>query len=90
MGQCTTLTRDKHRLIPVDLNSHLHQVINSTSSMINLSAIRNTSTNIIHQSHNIDQQLLQHFEFNSKLEALYIIQQHLKDEDTLSFYTDAH
>ncbi|GES73632.1 reverse transcriptase family protein [Rhizophagus clarus] len=33
-------------------------------------------------------QLLQHFEFNSKLEALHIIQQHLKEEDTLSFYTD--
>ncbi|GES88560.1 hypothetical protein GLOIN_2v1783829 [Rhizophagus clarus] len=33
-------------------------------------------------------QLLQHFKFNSKLEALHTIQQHLKEEDTLSFYTD--
>ncbi|GBB94100.1 hypothetical protein RclHR1_22900001 [Rhizophagus clarus] len=31
-GQCSTVTRDKYRLIPVDLNLHLHQVINSTSS----------------------------------------------------------
>ncbi|GES97032.1 reverse transcriptase family protein [Rhizophagus clarus] len=88
MGQYTTATRDKHCLIPVDLNSHLHQVINSTSSIINIPTIRNTSINIINQSHNIDKQLLQHFEFNSKLEALHIIQQHLKDEDTLFFYTD--
>ncbi|GES98524.1 RNA-directed DNA polymerase from mobile element jockey-like [Rhizophagus clarus] len=88
MNQCTTATRDKHRLIPVDLNSHLHQVINSTSSVINIPTIRNTSISIINQTHNIDKQLLQHFENNSKLEALHIIQQHLKDEDTLSFYTD--
>ncbi|GBB99940.1 hypothetical protein RclHR1_03690013 [Rhizophagus clarus] len=88
MGQCTTVTRDKYHLIPVDLNLHLHQVINSTSSIINSPTIRNTSPNTIHQSHNIDKQLLQHFELNSKLEALHIIQQHLKDENTLSFYTD--
>ncbi|GES80377.1 ribonuclease H-like domain-containing protein [Rhizophagus clarus] len=88
MGQYTTATRYKHRLIPVDLDSHLHQVINSTSSIINILTIRNTSTSIINQSHNIDKQLLQHFEVNSKLEVLHIIQQHLKDEDTLSFYTD--
>ncbi|GBB83909.1 hypothetical protein RclHR1_10570007 [Rhizophagus clarus] len=56
--------------------------------MINLPTIRNTRTNIICKSYNIDKQLLQHFEFNSKLEALHIIQQHLKEEDTLSFYTD--
>ncbi|GBB99181.1 hypothetical protein RclHR1_03440014 [Rhizophagus clarus] len=83
-----TATRDKHRLILVDLNSHLHQVINSTSSIINIPTIRNISTSVINQSHDIDKQLLQHFEANSKLEALHIIQQHFKDEDTLSFYTD--
>ncbi|GET02346.1 WD repeat-containing protein 3 isoform X1 [Rhizophagus clarus] len=88
MGQCTTATKDKYRFIPVNLNSHLHQVINSISFIINILTISHTSTSIINQSHNIDKQLLQHFEVNSKLEALHIIQQHFKDEDTLSFYTD--
>ncbi|GBC08839.1 hypothetical protein RclHR1_08410012 [Rhizophagus clarus] len=74
MGQCMTVTRDKHRLIPVDLNSHLHQAINLTSSTINLLTNRNTRINIIQKSYNIDKQLLQHFEFNSKLKALHIIQ----------------
>ncbi|GES77991.1 reverse transcriptase family protein [Rhizophagus clarus] len=40
-GQCSTVTRDKYRLIPVDLNLHLHQVINSTSSVIILTINRN-------------------------------------------------
>ncbi|GET04391.1 RNA-directed DNA polymerase from mobile element jockey-like [Rhizophagus clarus] len=87
-GQSTTATRDKHRLIPVDLNSHLHQVNNLTSSISNLPTIRNTSPGSNNQLHTIDKNLLQHFETNSKLETLHIIQQHLKDEDTLSFYTD--
>ncbi|GBC09170.1 hypothetical protein RclHR1_08660001 [Rhizophagus clarus] len=90
MGQCTTTTRDKHRLIPVDLDSHLHQVINSTSSIINIPTIRNTSTSIINQSHNIDKQLLQHFEANSKLEALHIIQQHFKTKTLYPFIPMAH
>ncbi|GBB86827.1 hypothetical protein RclHR1_13270009 [Rhizophagus clarus] len=87
MDQCTTVTRDKYRLIPIDFNSHLHQVINSTSR-INLPTIRDNRTNIILKPYSIDKQLLQHFEYNSKLEALHIVQQHLKEEDTLSFYTD--
>ncbi|GES91270.1 ribonuclease H-like domain-containing protein [Rhizophagus clarus] len=87
MGQCMTVTRNKHHLIPIDFNSHLHQVINSTSR-INLPTIRDNRTNIIFKPYSIDKQLLQHFEYNSKLEALHIIQQHLKEEDTLSFYTD--
>ncbi|GBC10607.1 hypothetical protein RclHR1_09770010 [Rhizophagus clarus] len=87
MSQCTTVTRDKHRLILIDFNSHLHQVINSTS-MINSLTTRNIRINITPKSYNMDEQLLQHFELNSKLEALHTIQQHLKEEDTLSFYTD--
>ncbi|GES75523.1 ribonuclease H-like domain-containing protein [Rhizophagus clarus] len=88
MGQCTTVTRDKHHLISVDLNSHLHQAINSTLFTISPQTNRNTRINITCKSYNIDKQLLQYFEFNSKLKALYTIQQHLKKEDTLSFYTD--
>ncbi|GBB89022.1 hypothetical protein RclHR1_15670002 [Rhizophagus clarus] len=68
--------------------SILYMAINSTSSTFNLPTNKNTRTNIIRKSYNIDKQLLQHFKFNSKLEALHTIQQHLKEEDTLSFYTD--
>ncbi|GBC00195.1 hypothetical protein RclHR1_03780024 [Rhizophagus clarus] len=63
-------------------------MINLTSSIINLTTNKNTKINIVHKSYNIDKQLLQHFEFNSKLEALHTIQQHLKEENTLSFYTN--
>src|SRR5690242_3505908 len=42
-----------------------------------------------HLTDNNYNQLLQHFECNIKVEELYIIQQHLKDEGNLSFYTDS-
>ncbi|GES90872.1 ribonuclease H-like domain-containing protein [Rhizophagus clarus] len=62
-GSRSTSNENKHRLIPVDINSHLHQIDNRNS----------ISSNII----------------NLDVEALYIIQQHLQDEDNLTFFTDS-
>ncbi|GET03903.1 hypothetical protein RCL_jg936.t1 [Rhizophagus clarus] len=31
-GQCSTITRDKYHLIPIDINSHLQQAINKVTT----------------------------------------------------------
>ncbi|GBB96389.1 hypothetical protein RclHR1_02740020 [Rhizophagus clarus] len=37
----------------------------------------------------ITDEFLQHFEYNAKAKALFVIQQHLMDEDNLVFFTDS-
>ncbi|GBB92707.1 hypothetical protein RclHR1_20450001 [Rhizophagus clarus] len=91
IGQHSTVTRDRYCLIPVNINSHLQQAINHSILLSVISTIdKKIIINNISSSHlcQPDNQFLQHFEYNIKLEALYDIQQHLKDEDDLTFYTD--
>ncbi|GBB86931.1 hypothetical protein RclHR1_13390003 [Rhizophagus clarus] len=74
-------------LIPVDINTHIQQIVNNTPSHFNHLDNTINYTTPFKRDQTIDK-FLQHFEYNTKAEALFIIQQHLMDKDNLVFFTD--
>ncbi|GET00838.1 ribonuclease H-like domain-containing protein [Rhizophagus clarus] len=82
------LTNNNNQL-EININLHIQQIINRTSTPSNTDHTNSTFSRIApFRCDQITDEFLQHFEYNAKAEALFIIQQYLMDEDNLVFFTD--